>query len=159
MRKSSLIALCLLGLPPALAAAQEAQDRVKANPLARLPLERFVQTRERPLFSAARRLPPPAPVAVYHEPEPPPPPPPPEPPSVVLVGVVTDEQGSRALIRPSPMDKIRDVKIGDDVGGWKVTEIAARRIVFALDARTSAFALFETKNRPAKTAARDKVRR
>lgn len=156
MKKSLLLASCLFWLSPTLVAAEEAPDRAKANPLARLSLERFAQTRQRPLFSPSRRLPPPAPVAAYREPEPPPPP---EPPSVVLVGVVTDERGPRAFIKPSPMDKIRDVRIGDDIGGWKVAEIFPRRIVFALEARTSAFALFEAKNCPAKTAARDKTRR
>jgi hypothetical protein len=157
MKAPLLLAFCLLGLQSALAAADELSDRARANPLAGAPLERFAETLRRPLFSASRRAPaPPAPSAVQRAPEPPPPL---EPPSIVLVGVVADTQGAHAVIRPGPSEKMRHVKIGDEIGGWKVAEITPRRIVLALDARTSAFSLFETKNRPSKTAARDKARR
>lgn len=158
MKKLLLLPLCLIGLPPLLAAADDVAARAESNPLARQPLELFAQTRERPLFSPSRRPPPPPPVAVRREPDPPPPPP--EPPSVMLVGVISDEQGARALVRPNPMDKVREVKIGDEIGGWKVTEIAPRRIVLGLEQRSSAFALFETRKGASKTAAaRERQRR
>ncbi|PWB82845.1 MAG: hypothetical protein C3F11_09765 [Methylocystaceae bacterium] len=156
MKNPSHLALSLLCLLPSLAIAQEAADRAKTNPMARLPLERFSETRQRPLFSATRRPPPLEPVAVRRDPEPPSQP---EPPSLMLVGVLIGGQAPRALVRSGPADKVRNVEIGDDVGGWRVVEIAPRRVVLARDTRTSSIALFEAKNRPAKAPANAKPRR
>ena len=113
-----------------------------ANPLEAQPLDRLSATRERPLFSPTRR------------PTPPPPPPPPEaapvavvpqPPNVQLFGIVVDEEGARAIVR-SGTEKVDRVQIGDDIGGWKVSQIEGRRLVLSLDGRFAAFTLFSTDN-------------
>ncbi|WP_146188409.1 hypothetical protein [Methylosinus sporium] len=150
MRTSLLAALALLVWSLARVAAQETTARAQVNPLARLPLERFTATRDQPLFSPSRRPPPPPAVATRLEVEPPPP----EPPNVVLVGVLTDERGTRAFVRLNPMDKVRAARIGDDLSGWKVAEIEPTRIVLAQDRRTKAFAMFEARRQSTKTAMR-----
>jgi general secretion pathway protein N len=150
MKLFARFSLCLLPFVAAPVTAQDAVDRAAANPLARAPFERFSQTRERPLFSATRRPPPPAPVAVTREP---PPPPPPEPPGLILVGVLQDSAGARALVRTSPTEKIRVVRMGDELGGWRVAEIGPRRLVLSRDARSNAYALFEGRGRATKAVA------
>jgi hypothetical protein len=156
MRKTWGLIISLLVSPAPPVAAGDASERAVANPLARAPLESYVQTLQRPLFSSTRRPPPrPAP-AVRSEPQAAPPP---DPPGVALVGVVSNERGRRAFIQPGPSEKLREVKVGDEIGGWTVTEIAQRRVVLALGTRTSAYALFETKSRLSRTAARKKGRR
>ena len=129
------------------AGALEAGGRADVNPLARLELKDFAQTLQRPLFSATRRPPPPAPAPMPREA---PPPAPPEPPSLMLLGVVTDEQGARALVRPNPTAKIRSLRRGDEIEGWRVVEIGRQRIVIGRDARTSTVAMFTAKPGPAK---------
>jgi hypothetical protein len=116
-----------------------------ANPLEAQPLDRLSATRDRPLFSPSRRpVPPPppspsppveqAPVAVI-----------PPPPNVTLVGIVMDDDGARALIRSSATKADR-VQIGDDIGGWKVSQIEGRRLVLSLDGRFATFTLFSNEN-------------
>ena len=39
----------------------------------------------------------------------------------------------------APVDR---VQIGDDIGGWKVSEIEGRRLVLSLDGRSATFTLF-----------------
>ena len=96
MIAARLALLALLGMTAA--APSRGQDRATpalANPVAALLLEQLSATRERPLFSPARRLPAP--------PEPEPPPPPvaaaPEPrapvPVLALFGIVADQDGAR----------------------------------------------------------------
>jgi general secretion pathway protein N len=113
-----------------------------ANPLEAQPLDRLSATRERPLFSPTRR------------PTPPPPPPPPEaapvavvpqPPNVQLFGIVVDEEGARAIVR-SGTEKVDRVQIGDDIGGWTVSQIEGRRLVLSLDGRFATFTLFSNDN-------------
>jgi hypothetical protein len=119
------------------AGAASSAGGVLANPLATHAIEQLSATRERPLFSPARRPPdpPPAPVVQRIEPTPPPPAP-----SVVLVGTVTEADGARAIVR-SGTATIR-LRMGDEIGGWKVTEIETRRLVLSLDDRSAAFTLF-----------------
>ena len=106
------------------------------NPLQAHPLAGLSATRDRPLFSPGRRppAPPPAPVAAA-------PPPPAPPPDVTLLGVVVDRERARAIVR-SGSAKIERVQIGDDIGGWKVSQIEKRRLLLALDGREAAFTLF-----------------
>jgi hypothetical protein len=111
-----------------------------ASPLAAQPLDRLSATREHPLFSPTRRpLPPPPPVA---QAPPPPPPPPAPPPEVALYGVIMDGEHARAIIRAKPNDKEIRVGIGDDVGGWKVSQIEGQRLVLSLNGRLATFVLF-----------------
>jgi hypothetical protein len=106
-----------------------------ASPLAAHPLDRLSSTRERPLFTPSRHLP-----------APPPPPvvaatPPPPPPKLTLFGVVMDADEARAVVGGMG-DKPRRVRIGDDIGGWKVTQIEERQLVLSLDDRSATFTLF-----------------
>jgi general secretion pathway protein N len=126
----------------ALAQPSEQTAETLINPLEAQSLDRLSATRERPLFSPTRR------------PTPPPPPPPPEaapvaiepqPPNVQLFGIVMDDQGARAIVRSSN-EKIDRVQIGDDIGGWKVSQIEGRRLVLSLDGRFATFTLFSNDN-------------
>lgn len=133
----------------AAAHAQQAGDSRAANPLARLELEELAETLRRPLFSATRR-PPPPPAPIRHET---PPPAPPEPPALTLVGVVADQRGMRAFVKSGTPAKTRSLSWGDDVDGWKVVEIAARRIVLEREARKFTIALFARRSLHSKIAA------
>jgi hypothetical protein len=144
LRPAFTAALLLLVPAPTLAAdaapqADVQSDSALSSPLARQPLDRLSATRERPLFSPTRR-PPPVPVPIVHEPEPPPPPPPP--PDVALFGIVMDGDEARAIVRTSPAANVVRVRIGDDIGGWKVAQIEGRRLVLALDGRVATFTMF-----------------
>jgi hypothetical protein len=117
----------------------QAREGSLPSPLAAQPLDHLSATRERPLFSPTRRPPPPPPQVVA-APEPPPPPAPP--PNVALFGIVMDGDEARAVVRAGPADKIRRVAIGDDIGGWKVAQIEAQRLVLALNGRIATFMMF-----------------
>jgi hypothetical protein len=119
-----------------------------ASPLAVHSLDRLSATRERPLFSPSRRAPaPPAP------PPPRPPPPPPEPPNVTLVGIVMNAEEARAIVQSGPKNEVRRVRVGDDIGGWKVAQIENRRLVLKLDSRQATFSMFSGNRKPAPRAA------
>jgi hypothetical protein len=113
-------------------------DATLANPLASWPLDRLSATRDRPLFAPSRRppAPPPAPVVRSVEAAPAPPP------SVVLLGIVTEANGARAMVRTDASDKVLRARLGDDIGGWKVTQIEPRRLVLSSDDRSVSFSLF-----------------
>jgi hypothetical protein len=109
------------------------------SPLAAQPLDRLSATRERPLFSPTRRpRPPPPPVVAAPEPPPPPPPPP----DVALFGIVMDGDEAQAVVRAGPAAKIMRVRVGDDIGGWKVAQIDGRRLILSLDDRIATFLMF-----------------
>lgn len=120
-----------------------------ANPLATWSLDRLSATRERPLFAPTRRPPPPPPAApVVQQTEVPPAPPP----SLILLGIVTEADGARAIVRTQASDKVVRARLGDEIGGWTVTQIEARRLVLSHDDRTVGYTLFE--RMIAKTATR-----
>lgn len=145
--RSAVIVIVVLscivgGASCALAQQSEQTAETLANPLEAQSLDRLSATRERPLFSPTRR------------PTPPPPPPPPEaapvavapqPPNVQLFGIVVDDQGARAIVR-SGTENVDRVQIGDDIGGWKVSQIEGRRLVLSLDGRFATFTLFRNDN-------------
>jgi hypothetical protein len=110
-----------------------------ASPLARLSLDRFSATRERPLFSPTRRpAPPPPPVTVI-------PKQPPAPPSLTLLGVIMDAEEARAIVQIA--NEVRRLRMGEDVGGWKVTQIESRKLVLSLDSsRSATFTMFCDQN-------------
>ena len=146
-RRSAVLAIVVLscivsGAPSVLAQSPEKSTATLANPLEAQSLDRLSATRERPLFSPTRR------------PTPPPPPPPPEvaafavvpqPPNLQLFGIVVDDEGARAIVRSSN-EKVDRVQIGDDIGGWKVSQIEGRRLVLSLDGRFATFTLFSNDN-------------
>jgi len=114
-----------------------------ANPLAAFSLDRLSATRERPLFSPSRRppVPPPAPVAAAL--------PPPPPPQLTLFGIVMDAEDARAIVKMGTANEIRRVRMGDDIGGWKVAQIEQRQLVLSLDSRIATFTLFDGHAKPA----------
>ena len=102
-------------------------------------LDQLGVTRDRPLFAPARRRPAPPPVVALAEPPPQPPAPPPQ---MSVVGIIVDENGPRAFLRPASSDKNVSVRLGDVIGGWSVTEIGGQRVVISLDDRAFAVKLF-----------------
>jgi hypothetical protein len=106
------------------------------SPLAAQPLDRLSATRERPVFSPTRRPPPPRPPVVAA------PGPPPPPPDVALFGIVMDGDEAHAVVRAGPTAKIMNVRVGDDIGGWKVAQIGGRRLILSLDDRIATFMMF-----------------
>jgi hypothetical protein len=136
--------ICSVVEPGAVAIAQ-AQDRPAAapsNPVAAQSLEQLSTIVDRPLFSPTRRppAPPPAPPPIVQAAEPPAPPPPP--PDLVLFGVVMDGEGARAVVRSGADKKLVRAQIGDEIDGWKVSQIEGRKVVLSLDGRFATFRLF-----------------
>jgi hypothetical protein len=125
----------------ATAGEQEQPSSALANPIAVQPLARLSATLHRPLFSPSRRRPEPPPPQQIQAVAPPPPPPPP-PPKLVLFGVVMDGEGARALLRAGGDKKMLRARIGDDIEGWKVSQIEGRKVVLSLDGRFATFTLF-----------------
>jgi hypothetical protein len=123
-------------------ATQQVAPAAITNPLAPLSLDRLTATRDRPLFVPGRRRPaPPAPPTIAAAP---PPPAPIEPPKFVLCGTLVDDGGAWAFIRSDPAGKVVRVRVGDDVGGWRITEIAARAVVIAHDDRSVTVLMFQS---------------
>ena len=130
--------------PGAVAIAQ-AQDQPAAapfNPVAAQSLEQLSTILDHPLFSPSRRppAPPPATPPIVQAVEPPAPPPPP--PNLVLFGVVMDGEGARAVVRSGADKKLVRAQIGDEIDGWKVSQIEGRKVVLSLDGRFATFTLF-----------------
>jgi hypothetical protein len=141
--RCSMIGSLLLVGATALAADAGAPADPLVNPLASWSLDRLSATHERPLFAPTRRPPPP----------PPPPPvvrqieaPPAPPPKLVLVGIVSDADGTRALVRTEGSSTVIGAHLGDDIGGWKVTQIESRAITLSLDERSFNYVLFTHMN-------------
>jgi general secretion pathway protein N len=89
-------------------------------------------TRERPLFDADRR-PPAQPPPLVARPAPPPPPsvapasrPPP---ALILTGIVIAGDKAYAIVSESVGARPKAVQTGQDVGGWRVDQIAPRQVV------------------------------
>jgi hypothetical protein len=122
------------------AAALDQPAAVLANPMAAQALDKLSTTLDHPLFSPTRRppAPPPPPVAQA----PPPPPPPPPPPNLILFGVVMDGESARAVVRNGADRKLLRAQIGDDIEGWKVSQIEGRKVVLSLDGRFATYTLF-----------------
>jgi hypothetical protein len=109
------------------------------NPAEAMSLDQLGATRERPLFAPDRRRPLPAPAVSYAAPPPPPPAPPPQ---VSVAGIIVDANGPRAVIRAEASGKTMPVRLGDEIAGWRVTEIDGQRVVISLDDRSVAVKLF-----------------
>jgi hypothetical protein len=141
-------ALLWLGSTPVLgidATGQAPADSfaVLSNPIVAQSIDSLSATRERPLFSPTRRPPAPpaaapAPIVRLAAPAPPP-----SPPGVVLLGVVIGADAARAFVRSEPPDKTMRVGIGDDIGGWKVSQIERRELVLSLGERSATFKIFD----------------
>jgi hypothetical protein len=109
-----------------------------ANPLAAPSLNRLSATRERPLFTPNRRAATPPPPVVSTAPV--------EsaasPPQIALLGVIIAVEGPRAVINDMASHKIVRVRIGDEIDGWKVSQIDERLLVLWRDGRSTSFKLF-----------------
>ena len=116
---------------------QEQSAAAPANPVAAQPLDQLSTILDRPLFSPSRRPPAPPPPPVAQAPAPPAPPP-----DLVLFGVVMDGEGARAVVRAGADKKILRAQIGDEIDGWKVSQIEGRKVVLSLDGRFATFKLF-----------------
>jgi hypothetical protein len=126
----------------AAATAEEQKPTGLANPVAAQSLNKLSSTLDRPLFSPSRHPPAPPPPPVVPVAAPPPPPPPPPPPNLVLYGVVIDGEGARAVVRTGADKKLLRAQIGDDIEGWKVSQIEGRKVVLSLEGRFATFTLF-----------------
>jgi general secretion pathway protein N len=125
-----------------LAATQAStQSTPEANPLSTQPFEALSATRERPLFVPTRRPPTPPPVKAVQRSEMPPTPP--AAPNIVLLGIIDENDGesARALVRLGAGKPLR-LRVGEDVAGWKVARIEARRLILTLAERSAEFTLF-----------------
>jgi hypothetical protein len=72
---------------------------------------------------------------------------------VTLVGIVMDAEEARAIVQSGSKNEVRRVRIGDDIGGWKVAQIENRRLVLKLDSRQATFSMFSGQRKPAPRAA------
>jgi hypothetical protein len=61
---------------------------------------------------------------------------------VALFGIVMDGDEAHAVIRAGPAAKVMNVRVGDDIGGWKVAQIEGRQLVLSLDDRIATFMMF-----------------
>src|SRR5262249_29777643 len=60
-----------------------------------------------------------------------------------------DAEEARAIVQSGPKNEVRRVRIGDDIGGWKVAQIETRRLVLKLDTRLATFSMFSGHRNPA----------
>jgi general secretion pathway protein N len=127
--------------PPPVKPATMARGAVVANPVSAVPLDHLSATRGRPLFSPGRR--PPEPPPTVHAEREPVPRPPPAPPNLTLIGVVLDTEDAHAVVRSGTA--VVHARMGDEIDGWKITSIEARRLLLSNQDRSVAFALFADK--------------
>jgi len=139
----------LLCLWPSIVCAADGAPPTAAlvNPLARQSLEQLSATLTRPLFAASRRKAAPNPTSVA-PPRQEPPDPPRSAPNVTLVGIISDPNGSQAVLRSGGSAKDIRTRVGDNVDGWKVTDIGKQNLTLALEDRTVSVVLFTQKPRP-----------
>jgi general secretion pathway protein N len=121
------------------APAQNANGATLSNPLAAQTMEQLSAIVDRPLFSPNRRHALIAPIARAPEPEVAVPPP-----TLVLSGVVMDGEGARVIVLVGPERRILRAQIGDEIGGWTVTQIEGRKVVLSLGGRFATFTLFKS---------------
>jgi hypothetical protein len=143
----------LLCLWPSIACAADGAPPGAAivNPLATRSLEQLSATLTRPLFAASRRKAAPNPTSIAPPREEPPDPPRPAP-NVTLVGIISDPNGSQAVLRSGGSAKDIKMRVGDKLDGWKVTDIGKQNLTLALDDRTVSIVLFAEKPRPGQDA-------
>jgi general secretion pathway protein N len=110
------------------------------NPLAVPSLDRLSETTGRPLFAPNRRRPAPVIVAA---PEAAPPPPPPAPPRLSLYGIIQDQHGARAIVKPGAGDRTLGLRVGDHIESWSVTAIDRRKLTLSHEERSVVFSLFD----------------
>ena len=120
------------------APVQNSDGGKPSNPLAAQSMERLSAIVDRPLFSPSRRRAPTPPLGRDPEPRAVPPPPP----SLVLSGVVMDGESARVVVLVGAEKRVQRAQIGDEIGGWTVSQIEGRKLVLSLDGRFATFTLF-----------------
>jgi type II secretory pathway component PulC len=120
------------------APAQNSDGVTLSNPLAARSMERLSAIVDRPLFSPSRHRAPTPPLGRDPEPRAVPPPPP----SLVLSGVVMDGESARVVVLVGAEKRVQRAQIGDEIGGWTVSQIEGRKLVLSLDGRFATFTLF-----------------
>jgi len=96
------------------------------NPLWGIPLSALTATRERPVFSPARRPPAPPPAPPPAVELPPPPPAEPEQPLITLVGTATGETDRVAIVLDQTTKNLIRLHVGEAVLGWQLRSIDQR---------------------------------
>jgi hypothetical protein len=136
VRPAFAVMVCATLWSPPLCAAETGPS----NPLAAVSLDTLSDTTERPLFAPDRHKPPPEVAAAPVEAAPPPPP---APPKLALYGIVQDERGPRAIVKPGADDKTVGLRIGDQLESWSVTAINRTQLTLSLKERSVVFSLFD----------------
>jgi hypothetical protein len=111
------------------------------NPLWGVPIGLLSATRERPLFSPTRRPPAPPVMAEASPPPPPPPPPEPEKPQLMLLGTVTGEPQSIAVVRDQATSSLLRLHVGEAVSGWSLRSVDSRAMTVEKDSQTVTLSL------------------
>ena len=119
----------------------------------------YTETLARPIFRAGRKpffaeVTPPPPVSEEAV-EAPPDAPPIEPPQgLKLVGVMRDGDGrDRALVKSAQSPSASWLQIGDDIDGWRISEIAPNTVTLSSDASTITLDLYPVAASQAETTA------
>ena len=63
-----------------------------------------------------------------------------------------DGEGARAVVRAGADKKLVRAQIGDEIDGWKVSQIEGRKVVLSLDGRFATFTLFSDDRGKSETA-------
>ena len=124
--------------PPAPVAERALSD----NPLWGIPLTQLPVTRDRPIFSSSRRLPPPAvapdavpKVAAVPKPREP------ERPQLALLGTIaSDDEGFGIFLDQSTKAVLR-LKVDEDYQGWKLRSVQGREVTLEKDQQLVTLAL------------------
>jgi general secretion pathway protein N len=125
---------------PANAAAPD--GRAVGNPLWTLPLNSLTATRERPLFSPARRpATQAAPAAIANVPAPPPPPAEPEQLGLRLLGTIVGRDDGIAICLNLTTGEVVRVRTGESFEGWKMRAVRGREATFEKASRQEVLAL------------------
>lgn len=148
----------LLGLSPTHAQqvkqSADSSVAITQNPLPVGSLADLTASRERPLFSPGRRPPAPPAVADAEQIQAPP-----EPPALLFFGVVTDQNGARAIVRSDASGPVKSIRVGEDVSGWTVETIEPRHLTLTREGRSAAFALFDRDKQVVSTPSPSRVAR
>lgn len=115
----------------------------EGNPLWAVPISTLTATRERPLFTPARRAPATAVAGPVAPPPPPPPVPPAEPdrPQLVLVGAIASGTEGFAVFLDRATNSVVRLKTGQDHGGWVLRAVKGRQAILQKDKQTTTLAL------------------
>ena len=60
-----------------------------------------------------------------------------------------DAGEARAIVQAGSAKQVRRVRIGDDIDGWKVTQIEQRQLTVSLNGRVATFTMFNSGGNPA----------